>query len=103
MAETIKIDIPHKLTQDAARARIAESFGKLRDQAIGGMLKFQETWTGNRLDFRAGMLGQSVVGRLDVGENNVHVEIELPGFLASIANKVKGRLAREGQVLLEKK
>ena len=103
MAETIKIDIPHKLTQDAARTRIAESFGKLRDQAIGGMLKFEETWTGNRLDFRAGMLGQRVVGRLDVLEGSVHVEIELPTFLAAIANKIKGRITREGQVLLEKK
>lgn len=103
MAETIKIDIPHKLSQDAARARIAESFGKLRDQAVGGMLKFEDTWTDNRLDFRARMLGQTVVGRLDVLGDSVHVEIELPTFLAAIANKIKGKLAREGQVLLEKK
>jgi hypothetical protein len=27
----------------------------------------------------------------------------LPGFLAMLANKVKGRLKREGQLLLEKK
>lgn len=103
MAETIKIDIPHKLPREVARQRIAESFGKLRDQAIGGMLKFEDAWTGDRLDFRAGMLGQRVVGRLDVLENSIHVEIELPMLLAAIANKIKGRIEKDGQILLEKK
>jgi hypothetical protein len=49
------------------------------------------------------MLGQTVVGRLDVLENSVHVELDLPGFLAAIANKVKGKIAKGGQILLEKK
>lgn len=103
MAETIKIDIPHKLSRAEARTRIEASFGKLRDQAVGGMVKFEDVWTGDRLDFRARMLGQSVVGRLDVLDEAVHVEIDLPGFLASIANKVKGKIAQGGQILLAKK
>ena len=103
MAETIKIDIPHKLSRELARQRIAEGFGKMRDQAIGNMVKFEDVWTGDRLDFRAKMLGQTVVGRLDVLENSVHVELDLPGFLAAIANKVKGKIAQGGQILLEKK
>lgn len=103
MADTIKIDIPHKLTRDVARQRITEGFGRMRNQAVGGMLKFEDTWNGDRLDFRAGMLGQKVVGRLDVLDDHIHVEVELPTFLAAIANKVKATIAREGQVLLEKK
>ncbi len=103
MAETIKIDIPHKLTREVARQRILEGFGRLRDQAVGGMLKFEDKWTGDRLDFRAGMLGQRVVGRLDVMDDHVHVEVDLPAFLAAIANKLRGTISREGQVLLEKK
>lgn len=103
MAETIKIDIPHKLSRDAARQRITEGFGRLRDQAVGGMLKFEDKWEGDRLDFRAGMLGQNVVGRLDVLDDHVHVELDLPGFLAAIANKIRGRIATEGQALLEEK
>jgi hypothetical protein len=103
MVETIKIDIPHKLTREVARQRVTEGFGRLRNQAVGGMLKFEDRWTGDRLDFRAGMLGQKVVGRLDILDDHVHVEIDLPSFLAAIANKVKGTITREGQVLLEKK
>lgn len=103
MAETIKIDIPHKLSREQARTRIAEGFGKMRDQAVGNMVKFEDVWTGDRLDFRAKMLGQTVVGRLDVLDNGVHVELDLPSFLAAIADKVKGKIARGGQILLEKK
>lgn len=103
MAETIKVDIPHKLSREAARARIEESFGKLRQDMLGGMVKFEDVWTGDHLDFRARVMGQSVTGRLDVLDDAVHVEVDLPAFLAAIAEKLKGRLRKEGQVLLEKK
>ncbi|KQT66100.1 MULTISPECIES: polyhydroxyalkanoic acid system family protein [unclassified Aureimonas] len=103
MAETIKIDIPHKLTREAARVRLEESFAKMRDKAVGGMVKFEDVWTGDRLDFQARMMGQSITGRLDVLDDSVHVELQLPGFLAAMAGKVVGHLKREGTLLLEKK
>jgi hypothetical protein len=48
-------------------------------------------------------MGQSIVGRLDILDDHVHVELDLPGFLASIASKLTGKIQKEGQVLLEKK
>ncbi len=66
------------------------------------MLKFEDQWTGDHLDFRARMMGQSIVGRLDIQDDHVHVELDLPGFLASIASKLTGKIQKEGQVLLER-
>ena len=103
MAETVKVDIPHKLTREAARARIEGGFSRLRQDMLGGMVKFEDKWEGDHLDFRARVMGQTVTGRLDVLDDNVHVEIDLPGFLAAIAGKLKGRLQKEGTRLLEKK
>ncbi|MER0237710.1 polyhydroxyalkanoic acid system family protein [Fulvimarina sp. MAC8] len=103
MAETIKVDIPHKLGRAGARQRIDEGFAKLRQDMMGGMVKFEDTWTGDHLDFRARVMGQSVTGRLEILDEHVHVEVDLPMILASIAEKLKGRLRKEGQVLLEKK
>ena len=103
MAETVKVDIPHKLTREAARARIEGGFSSLRQDMLGGMVKFEDKWEGDHLDFRARVMGQTVTGRLDVLDDNVHVEIDLPGFLAAIAGKLKGRLQKEGTLLLEKK
>ncbi len=101
MAETVKVDIPHKLTRETARQRISEGFGRIRSEATGGMLKFEDQWTGDHLDFRARMMGQSIVGRLDILDDHVHVELDLPGFLASLAGKLTGKIQREGQLLLE--
>jgi len=103
MAETVRIDIPHKLTRETARRRIDEGFGRIRSDATGGMLKFEDQWTGDHLDFRARMMGQSIVGRLDILDDHVHVELDLPGFLASLAGKLTGKIQREGQILLENK
>jgi putative polyhydroxyalkanoate system protein len=103
MAETIKVDIPHKLGRAAARTRIDEGFGRLRQEMLGGMVKFEDTWDGDHLDFRARVMGQTVTGRLDVLDEAVHVEVDLPMMLAAIAEKLKGKLRKEGQILLEKK
>lgn len=103
MAETIKVDIPHKLGRETARRRIDEGFAKLRQDMLGGMVKFDDVWTGDHLDFRARVMGQSVTGKLDIHEDRVHVEVDLPMILAAIADKLRGRLQKEGQILLEKK
>ena len=94
---------PHKLTRETAKARIDESFGKMRQDILGGMVKFEDVWTGDHLDFRARVMGQSVTGRLDILDDSVHLEVDLPAFLAAIAEKMKGRLRKEGQILLESK
>lgn len=78
----------------------------MRNQMTGGlgmMLSMQERWEGDRLHFEGGGLGQKLSGRLDVLADSVRVELDLPEFLAAIADKIAGRLRIEGQKLLEKK
>jgi putative polyhydroxyalkanoate system protein len=103
MAETVKVDIPHKLTREEARARIEKGFDRIRSDATGGMVKFEDTWDGDHLDFRAKVMMQSINGRLDILDDHVHVEIDLPAFLATLAEKLTGKIRKEGQILLEKK
>jgi hypothetical protein len=55
------------------------------------------------MSFSAQALGQGISGRLDVLDNRVHMEVDLPLVLAMIADQIRGRLQREGQLLLEKK
>ena len=66
-------------------------------------MKLTRTWEGDRLSFAAKVVGQAVAGRLDVAEDAVRMEVDLPPFFAMIADKVKGRLKKEGQLMLEKK
>lgn len=103
MSRPVCINIPHELGAAEARRRIDEGVDKLVAQAGGGMARISKSWEGERLNFVAEGLGQRITGRLDVAEKEVRMEIDLPNFLAMIANKITGRVRKEGQILLEKK
>jgi hypothetical protein len=106
MARPVTVTIPHTLGKDEAKKRIAEGFGRLRQQmtsGLGAMLSFNEQWDGDRLNFEGGGLGQKLTGRLDVRADAVEIQVDLPEILAAIADKITGKLKSEGQKLLEKK
>jgi Putative polyhydroxyalkanoic acid system protein (PHA_gran_rgn) len=106
VARPITVNIPHKLGKQEARRRIDEGFGRLRQQMSGGIgvvASFQERWEGERLHFEGNGLGQKMTGRLDVFDDLVRVELDLPEILAAMADLITGRLQKEGQKLLEKK
>ncbi|MBA4105207.1 MAG: hypothetical protein C0485_05565 [Pirellula sp.] len=104
MSRPVTVNIPHQLGKTEARRRIDEGFGRMRSQITGGlgrMLTCQERWEGDRLHFEAGTLGQKVTGRLDVAEDAVRIEVDLPEILAGLAERIAGKLKNEGQKLLK--
>lgn len=108
MAQPITVTIPHKLGKAEARSRIAGGFDQIKDQlgAQSGMMaltRFSQLWDGDRLSFTAQALGQTIAGRIDVHENDVRIEIDLPALLAGFAEKIVGKLRKQGTLLLEKK
>ncbi len=60
-----------------------------------------ERWEGDRLHFSGSTFGQSIGGHVDMTDQAVRVEIMLPRLMAALAGRVKGRIARRGQQLLE--
>jgi len=103
MSKPLVIDVPHELGRAEAKRRLENGFGRIREQIAGQALAFQERWEGERLHFDAGALGQKVTGRVDVFEKSVRIELDLPWILASIAETLKGRIRKEGTLLLGKK
>jgi hypothetical protein len=72
-----------------------------RDAALGAMLACHERWEGDRLHFEAGTLGQKMTGRLDILEDSVRIEVDLPAILATLAERIVDKLKHEGQKLLK--
>ena len=104
MATPITITIPHKLGKAEARARMIAGFDKLKDQIAGAQIaNFQQVWAGDQLSYSARSFGQSITGRIDVGEADVRIEVDLPAFLVGLADKISGKLTEQGRLLLEKK
>jgi hypothetical protein len=104
MSTPITIELPHSLGRQEARRRIEVGFGRLEQQLLaGGLVRARTSWSGDRMSFSAQALGQALTGRLDVQDTLVRMEVDLPLVLAMIADQIRGRLQREGQLLLEKK
>ena len=103
MSKPVVVNVPHDLGRDEARRRLETGFGRIREQIGGKSLAFEERWEGERLHFNAGAFGQKVSGRVDVLDKSVRIEVDLPWMLASIAEKLQGRLQKAGTLLLEKK
>lgn len=103
MAKPVVVDVPHDLGRAEAKRRLETGFGRIRDQIGGKAVAFEERWEGEQLHFNAGALGQKVSGRVDIFEKSIRIEVDLPWILASIAEKLQGRLRQEGTLLLEKK
>lgn len=101
--KTVKISIPHRLGRGEARARIQKTIAGLKGQHAAKLAQVEDRWTGDHMDFRLAVMGQSVTGRVDVGDTTVNMAIDLPWILAMFAEKVRGQVQREGTKLLEKK
>jgi putative polyhydroxyalkanoate system protein len=102
MGKAVTVTIPHELGRAEARRRIETGFGDLSRQ-LGGLGAVSKTWEGDRLSFAFAAMGQAISGSVDVADRAIRLEVLLPGLLAMVAGKLKGRLQKEGQLLLEKK
>lgn len=104
MSTPITITIPHKLGRAEARSRVEASLGNFKAQmGKAGMGDIKHAWTEDKLGFHAKALGQNITGRIDVRDNDLKIEVDLPRFLATFADKIAGKLKKEGTLLLEKK
>jgi putative polyhydroxyalkanoate system protein len=100
MSKPVVVNIPHELGRAEARRRIDEGVGRLTSQ-IGAVGDLKQEWDGDTLAFSLQAIGQTVTGTIEILEREVRLEVHLPGIFAMIANKVKGRLREQGQILLE--
>jgi Putative polyhydroxyalkanoic acid system protein (PHA_gran_rgn) len=123
MSRPVTVTIPHALGKDEAKRRIAQGFGKFHEHLAAGLsgeevggrgggflagalrstISLQEQWVGDRLEFSGGGLGQKISGRIDVGNDSVVMQVDLPEMLAALADRFAGQLQHEGQKMLEKR
>jgi hypothetical protein len=103
MSKPITVSVPHQLGRAEARKRIDEGFADLSRHLGGSPGALDKRWEGDQLNFSLTSFGQSITGHVAVADAVVIVEVLLPGFLAMIAERVRGTLQKEGQLLLTKK
>ena len=103
MSAPLIVSIPHRLGKDEAVRRLKSGFGRVHSD-FGHLLTVQEeTWSGDRLQFRLSSLGQMASGSVDVADDRVTVEVTLPWLLQKFAEAIQPLIRKEGALMLERK
>ena len=95
MAKTISVSIPHRLTPAEVRARLESALADARRQYPQYTGALQETWSGNTMNLRMSAMGQTITGRVEVLPEAVQVHVDLPIFLAMLADTIRPRIEAE--------
>ena len=100
MSRQITMSFPHNLTEAEVKSRLAGAIADAKRKHPTVMGGATETWTGNRMDFRFAVMGQSVTGDVLIDPKTVHLHVNLPFLLAMLAERIKPQLEAEGKKLL---
>src|SRR5579862_6864098 len=87
----INLSIPHQLSQDEAKERIARLIAENRAKAFDGISDLAENWSGYVDTFSFRYRGFAVTGKLEAQEAQIVVNVDLP-FMAL---PFKGRIEQE--------
>jgi putative polyhydroxyalkanoate system protein len=101
MPKPLVVTISHSLGREQAAARLREKIGAVRQiltQYRVAVVK--DEWTGDRLDFGVSALGQSVQGAVEVRDDHVRIEVQLPWLLASFSERIKSLVHQKAPALL---
>ena len=103
MSKPLVVIIPHNLGKAEATRRLRTGIGHVRSSFSSSLMVLDEAWTGDRLAFRVAVLKQEARGNIDVADQEVRLEVELPWLLAKLADKAKALIQKQGRLMLEKK
>ena len=102
MAKPLVVTIPHSLGKQEALRRLKSGMPRVLG-GIPAMKVEEQAWTDDRLSFRVSALGQAASGTVDVGDDNVRLEVMLPLLLQKFGQLVQRGMSEGTQRLLEKK
>ena len=99
--EPITVTISHKLGRDAAKRRIDEGLASIRAEIAPFAKTLDFAWHDYRLDFHVAALMQTITGRIEVYDDFIRIELELPRLLHLLARTLQGRIESRAAALLE--
>jgi hypothetical protein len=94
--------VPHQIGRDAARQRIQGGLARIRTEVAVFATIVEEQWRDDRLEFRLRLVGQHLTGRIEVFEEAVRVEVDLPWVLAALSGRLGTQIRSVGTLLLKK-
>ena len=101
MGKPLTVTIPHSLGAAQAKQRISEGCERLRQQYASQITRADIVWQGERAELKVGAHGQVITARIDVQEDHLKIEVDLPWLLQKLARPLETFLARTGAETLK--
>jgi hypothetical protein len=102
MSQPLIVSVPHRLGRQEARRRLDRGIGRLRPE-LGILLSgLNYHWQGDTLNFIASAMWQQVTGRIEVLDDAVRVEIDLPWVMQFLRDIIAKGVYGRGIALLER-
>jgi hypothetical protein len=96
------VSIPHRVGRQEAKRRVDAGVSRLGPElgAVVGGLDY--SWNADTLNFRAAAMWQTITGRIEVLDDAVRVEIDLPWMMRLLGDTITKQVRGRARAMLEK-
>ena len=102
MSQPLLVSIPHTLGRLEARRRLDSGIGRLRSELNVLLSGLDCHWEEDTLNFVASVIWQRITGRIEVLDDVVRVEIDLPWIMQLLRDTIAKQVRGRGVALLER-
>ena len=102
MPPPLIVSIPHRLGRQEAKRRLDTGISRLGPELAGLVSTLDYSWDADRLSFRASAMWQTITGAIEVLDDAVRIEIDLPWMMRLLADTITRQVRGRGVAMLEK-
>jgi hypothetical protein len=97
----MRVTLPHDLPKEEVRRRMRAHAGEIADFFPAGIAKVTTDWpTEDRMAITAEVMGYTIPGGVDVRDDAVVIEMDLPLILGLMRGPLEAAVKKEGGRLL---
>ena len=97
----MRVTLPHTLTKDEVRRRMHKHAGEIGSFFPAGLARVTTDWPNeDRMTITAEVMGQSIPGGVEIRENDVVIEMDLPLLFSVMRGPLEAAVKKEGGRLL---
>jgi Putative polyhydroxyalkanoic acid system protein (PHA_gran_rgn) len=102
MSPPLIVSIPHRLGRQEAKRRLDSGISRLRPELAGLVSTLDYSWDRDRLNFSASAMWQTITGAIEVLDDAIRIEIDLPWMMGLLADTIAKQVRGHGVRMLEK-